>query len=107
MNSAILLSVLVAYGIPKEDASMLVCIAEHESNFDTEAYNDKLNSNGTVDVGVFQINSVNFEICNVEKDELFDAKVNAQCAIKIYKTQGLKAWSTYKFCHKEEFFHDD
>lgn len=99
MNSVILLNILVAYGIPQQDATTLVCIAEHESRFNPKAHNKTHNRNGTEDLGLFQINTINFDKCKIKKPEkLFDAHVNIACAYKIYTTQGLEAWATLKFC---------
>lgn len=41
---------LVANGIPKDQVPTWVCIAQHESNFDTRAVNTN-----TGDYGIFQI----------------------------------------------------
>lgn len=92
----------MAYGVPKQDANLMVCIAKHESNYRADAINTKRNRNHTVDRGLFQINDVNVTMCNVDKQELFDAVKNTQCAVKIYNKQGLEAWSTYRICAKEK-----
>jgi hypothetical protein len=47
------------------------------------------NTDGTVDRGLWQINSVHGKASTVE------AKSNAASAVKIYQTQGLHAWTTY------------
>lgn len=50
------------------------------------------NSNGTFDYGLWQINSVH----GYNKTRLLsDPGYNAQCAVAIYNSQGLGAWSTY------------
>lgn len=90
---------LVNRGVPIEDAKVLVCIAKRESNLNPHAINDTLNRNGTIDRGLFQINSANVSLCNTTENQLFDIRVNIKCAIKIYKSQGFKAWYTHKFCN--------
>jgi len=97
-----LIGLLVNSGVPEDDAKTLGCIAKFESQLNPKAINNKLNKNGTIDRGLFQINSANLTLCNVTADELFDIRKNTKCAVKVYKTQGLKAWYTLKFCKIEE-----
>jgi cell wall-associated NlpC family hydrolase len=76
-------------GFPAGDQATMVAIAKAESGFRTDAtFND---ANGTVDRGLFQINSVH----GYDPNQLFDPTFNTQCAKKIYDGQGLRAWSTY------------
>ena len=92
-----LMNLLVSKGIPEQDAQKLICIAKHESNMNPKAINLH-NHNKTIDRGLFQINSVHKDTCNVAEEDLFDVRININCAIKVYELQGLKAWYTYKFC---------
>lgn len=51
----------------------------------------KPNSNGTVDTGVFQINSI-----HSKKGNLKDCKDNIRVAYEIFKASNWNAWSVYK-----------
>ncbi len=73
----------------------MVCVAIHESALKPTAINGKLNRNGSVDYGLFQINDkVWGEKCDV--DRLMDPKYNTECAKIVYDNQGLEAWYGYK-----------
>lgn len=75
-------------GGPKAIAPVMAAIAIAESG----GYEKRIsppNTDGTVDRGLWQINSVHGKLSTTE------ATSNAASAVKIYKTQGLKAWTTY------------
>lgn len=74
-----------SYYIPR-----LFCIAKLESNFDPYAFN--INKNGTIDVGLLQINSIWYKHC---KFPLYKIENNVSCAKTVLEKQGLKAWVTY------------
>jgi cell wall-associated NlpC family hydrolase len=77
-------------GFPSSDQVIMVAIAKAESGFNTAATHT--NSNGSVDRGLFQINSVHgFDPNKLLSDPTF----NTQCAKKIYDGQGLRAWTVY------------
>lgn len=78
-------------GFPQSDQIIMVAIARAESGFRSDAVSPP-NSNGTIDRGLFQINSVHQYDAN---KLISDATYNTQCAKKIYDSQGLRAWSTY------------
>jgi hypothetical protein len=103
VNVVLLMNLLISEGVPEQDAHKLICIAKHESNFNSKAINDKLNRNKTIDRGLFQVNSVHLTTCNVTAEQLFDVRTNVSCAVKIYELQGLKAWATLKFCKGETY----
>ena len=88
--------IIAAAGFPKNIVPLVTCLAEHESHFNIKAIGD--NENRTHDYGLLQINSVwlKKEGCDTSGEALLNPKTNAACAYKIYKTQGLTAWSTYK-----------
>lgn len=100
ITTTLVMSMLVAYGIPSPDAEMLTCIAVKESNLNPKAINTH-NRNGTKDYGLFQINDVNKKLCSTNSSKLLQVDNNLKCAIKVYKYQNLKAWSTYSKCKKE------
>ena len=66
-----------------------VCLAE--SNGNVNSYN--VNTNGTVDKGLMQINSCHADLIG-DKD-LYDPKVNMDIAYQIYRGSGWRAWSAY------------
>lgn len=86
--------VIAKAGFPKEMVPLVTCLAEHESHFRPNAVN--LNTNRTRDYGLLQINDVWLKGCNTTATNLTKPLENAKCAYKIYKTQGLTAWTTYK-----------
>ena len=52
----------------------------------------KSNSDGSTDTGIAMINSIH----GYSEDDLMDAKFNINIAYKIYKSQGLMAWTDYR-----------
>lgn len=96
-----LINLLIIHGIPEKDIPMMMCIAQKESNFNPKAINKTGNRNGTKDHGLFQINDVNKEKCDVTAKQLLDVHKNIKCTVKVYKTQGLTAWATYNSCKKD------
>ena len=88
---------LVKKYFPPEIQSTMVCIAKHESKFDSSAVG--VNSNGTKDIGLFQINQQFWgQAC---AGDLTDPEYNTRCAAYVYQVQGVTAWVAYKK-HKEE-----
>lgn len=73
------------------------CIVSHESGGNAHAMN--YNTNGSTDVGLWQINSVNWGGCNGGKAPC-DPNQNLNCAIKVYQGSGnsWKPWSTHSAC---------
>lgn len=75
-------------GGPKAIAPLMAAIALAESG----GYEKRIsapNSDGSIDRGLWQINSVHGAASTTE------AKSNAASAVKIYNSQGLRAWTTY------------
>ena len=78
-------------GGPPSVANLMAAIAMAESGGQVGVVSKK-NANGTVDRGLWQINSShNYDPQRLVTDPLY----NAQAAVAIYKSQGLQAWSTY------------
>lgn len=75
-------------GFPPSVIPTMVAIALAESSGNPDATHT--NSNGSIDYGLWQINSVH----NIGGN-LLDPATNAQAAKTVYDQQGLKAWSTY------------
>ena len=73
------------YTVAKEfniDAQLLIKIAAIESSFREHAR--RVNTNNTVDIGLFQINSVHWTTTCKEYN-VFSVKGNTQCAAKLVK----------------------
>ena len=88
-------------GFPANVVGKMLCTIKYESNFYERASNK--NTNGSVDYGLFQVNSVHLRDkgCPTTGTGLYDAAANARCAAVIYKSQGINAWYGYKK-HKAE-----
>ena len=71
------------------DAEIALAVAKAESHYRADAYH--INSNGSVDRGIFQINSVH----GYSEAQLFNPKENIQIAYKIFKAQGWQGWSVF------------
>lgn len=72
------------------------CIVSHESGGNANAAN--YNSNATFDVGLWQINKVNWGGCNGGSAPC-NTNANLNCAIKVYNGRGnWSPWSTAKGC---------
>lgn len=66
----------------------MIAISKAESGMRPDAIGH--NRNGSIDVGLFQINSIHGE------DNLTDVDKNLKVARRIYDTQGLNAWVAYQ-----------
>jgi len=80
-------------GFTPAQALTAVQIAYHESGFSAGATNR--NSNGSVDYGLWQINSVH-GFPELKTQQWRDPATNARLAKKVYDKQGWNAWSVYK-----------
>lgn len=61
---------LVKYKIPREQIHTWICIAKHESNFDTRAVG-RLNADGSGDHGLFQVRIVIISVIFAQPFELY------------------------------------
>ena len=77
------------------DCKTAIAVARAESGLKEDAVN-VWNSNGTYDVGIFQVNSIHQSKDGCSLKELVDAKSNIDCAYKIYEASGWNAWSAFK-----------
>lgn len=57
--------------------------------------NAGLNDDGSVDYGLFQVNSVHADMVDYDLERLRDPATNIATAYRIYSGSGWKAWSTY------------
>jgi hypothetical protein len=53
------------------------------------------NTNGTLDWGYFQINTVHLERPGLNLRDLLDCKANIDFAYQLYRERGFQPWSTY------------
>jgi len=88
-------------GFPEAAVGQMVCTAKYESSFYERA--SHANGNGTTDYGLFQINSIHLRDagCPTTVSGLYDATANTKCALRVYRSQGIRAWYGYQK-HKTE-----
>uniref|UniRef100_A0A3Q3F596 lysozyme n=1 Tax=Kryptolebias marmoratus TaxID=37003 RepID=A0A3Q3F596_KRYMA len=95
-----------------------VCLTRAESSFNTEAVNLNLNTDGSLDYGIFQINSRwwcdngrtrTANGCNIKCSELLsdDVGVAIDCAKRIVRDpQGISAWVSWTLhCKNKDLTH--
>eukprot|EP01117_Protostelium_nocturnum_P006337 TRINITY_DN2287_c0_g1_i1.p1 TRINITY_DN2287_c0_g1~~TRINITY_DN2287_c0_g1_i1.p1 ORF type:complete len:151 (-),score=45.40 TRINITY_DN2287_c0_g1_i1:84-536(-) len=82
---------------PGVNVACCKCIAQHESGGNGNAMNG--NSNGSIDVGLWQVNSINWGQCNGGAAPC-DPDANLRCAQKVWQWGGrtFKLWSTCGAC---------
>lgn len=98
------------HGIPRNEVATWVCIAKHESNFDTSAVG-RQNADGSLDHGIFQISDIywcsppgNGRGCGLSCAKLEDADISddVRCMQRVFNEHqrmtgdGFKAWSVYE-----------
>ncbi len=92
-------SLLREAGVPAASINKMVCTAFYESRWHDRSYNWR-NNNGTIDRGLFQINSVHLQrngLCDdITAEQLWNPAKNAECASRVLKAQGLSAWYGYR-----------
>jgi hypothetical protein len=84
-------------GFPEAVVGKMLCTIKYESNFYERASNK--NRNGSVDYGLFQVNSIHLRDggnCPSSASGLYTAATNAKCAYSIYRSQGINAWYGYQ-----------
>jgi hypothetical protein len=74
-----------------------VCMAESHGR--ANAY--RVNTNGTNDAGIMQINSIHADL--ISSEDRFDPIKNMRAAYQIYQGSGWKAWSSYNSDKYKEF----
>lgn len=78
-------------------ANVMAAIALAESSGNPNATNH--DSNGTVDRGLWQINSTHGALST------YNVQGNAQAAVQVYNSQGLGAWSTFTGGQYVPYYH--
>ena len=92
---------LLFAGFTSTESHTMTCVAKYESSLRPGAINLH-NENGTIDVGLFQINTIwHNRISYCELDKLQNPMYNVKCARYIYEIQGIRAWVAYNI-NKEE-----
>ncbi|TMW51777.1 hypothetical protein DOY81_003158 [Sarcophaga bullata] len=102
---------LTKHKMPMEQIPTWVCIAQHESSFNTAAIG-RLNADGSADHGLFQISDLYWcahdeyggKACNIPCDKLLDSDItdDVRCIKIIYEEHtrisgdGFNAWTVYK-----------
>lgn len=96
--------------IPMEQVATWVCIAKHESDFNTSAIG-RLNADGSEDHGLFQISDIYWcsppgtgTACGVECSKFEDSDISddVECMLKIHDEHtllsgdGFNAWTVYR-----------
>jgi len=92
----LLKSVAAERRISADTLEILSCLAYLESSYDTKSVSNP-NSNGTIDRGLFQINSIHINTtCPYDQADLLDPIKNTDCALRVYSSsiKGLGAWSS-------------
>lgn len=83
-------------GFSGNDLVIAVAVSQQESGWIPTRDNTGLNKDGSVDYGLWQINSVHKSIFEKYHNNWKDPLTNAQMAYEIFKSSGWRAWSTYK-----------
>lgn len=87
---------LLFVGFTSNEANVMTCTAKYESGLNPNAVN-MFNDNNTIDIGLFQINSVHWgKVQHCHKETLFNPIDNAKCAREIYLLQGFNAWYAFQ-----------
>lgn len=82
-------------GWPNNLIPIMVGIGGAESGWRVDAVSPP-NTDGTVDLGWLQINSVHIDSMHLDRNRLLtDPVYTSRVGYQIFKTQGLHAWSTY------------
>jgi soluble lytic murein transglycosylase-like protein len=76
-------SAAASYGVP---LNVALGIASHESQFNPTAVNSTLNSNGTVDYGLFQLNTSVLQTYGLTPAQALDPQTNINTAMSMLST---------------------
>jgi hypothetical protein len=77
-----------------EDYKVAIAIAKAESGLREDAIN--INSNNTIDVGIFQINQIHFKKDGCSLKEVSTMQGNIDCAKQLYDSSGWNPWVAFK-----------
>ena len=80
------------------DAPIMLEVAKCESRYKIDAHNTTLNTDGTTDGGIFQLNSIHDpELLKLGLDK-FDPEDNIRFARILYDRSGLQPWESSRGC---------
>lgn len=68
-----------------------ICMAESRGN----TLASYANTNGTVDRGLFEVNSIHADLVHGNLASLYDARTNVTVAHELWKGKGWAPWTTY------------
>jgi len=80
------------------DAPIMLEVARCESQYKITAHNTTLNTDGTTDGGIFQLNSVHDEELATLGLNKFDPEDNIKFARILYDRKGLQPWKSSRDC---------
>jgi len=80
------------------DAPIMLEVAKCESQYKITAHNTTLNTDGTTDGGIFQLNSIHDEELTLLGLNKFDPEDNIKFARILYDRSGLRPWNSSKDC---------
>lgn len=75
------------------DCKVALAVAKAESGLREDAIN--INTNNTIDLGIFQINSIHYTKEGCSLKEVSTAKGNVDCAYQIWEAQGWTPWVVF------------
>ncbi len=75
------------------ECKVALAVARAESGMREEAYG--INTNNTIDVGIFQINTVHFKKEGCHLKDLTDQYKNVDCAYQIWEQQSWRPWVAF------------
>jgi hypothetical protein len=78
----------------KSDCQLALAVAKAESGMKEEEIG--VNRDGSIDMGIFQINSVHWSKNGCNPKSLLDAYKNVDCAYQIWKSSGWNPWVTFQ-----------
>lgn len=75
------------------DCKVAIAVAKAESGLREDAWN--ANKNGTIDMGIFQVNSIHWSKEGCSMKEIVIAEKNIKCAHKIWENGGWSHWVVF------------
>jgi hypothetical protein len=75
------------------DCRVALAVARAESGMRADAWN--VNSNGSIDIGIFQLNSVHYKKDGCGLADVVDPYKNVDCAYQIWEAQGWTPWVAF------------
>jgi hypothetical protein len=85
------------WGVMKCETAVAVAQSENFWNktksFQEDRFN--INTNGTIDTGIYMINSIHYNKEGCSLKEITGWKANVDCAYNLYEKQGWKIWVAY------------